>query len=47
MDTIGSRVAEWNCSWQKENVLLQFGELVAASFIHNRCDEKITIAAKA
>jgi hypothetical protein len=34
MDTIGSRVAEWNCSWQKENVLLQSGELVAASFIH-------------
>jgi hypothetical protein len=33
MATIGSRAAEWNSPRQKENILLQSGELVAASFI--------------
>jgi hypothetical protein len=33
-------VAEWNCPRQKENVLLQSGELVAASFIHSGATKK-------
>jgi hypothetical protein len=40
IDTIGSRVAEWNRPRQKENVLLQSRELVAASFIHSGATKK-------